>query len=234
MSLITIVQDACAELSLPSLATVVGNDVSNGPMMLRLAKDELNSLAGRSDWVALLKNNVFFATSTAVQVTASALPTDLDRLVNDSFFNRTSSQKIRGPISVEEYQALNANVISSNDPAYRIRGSTFLMWPDPTSGHLLAYEYVSTQKVRSSGGTAQVNWQADGDTCLFREDIVTLGLIWRYKKAKGRAYTDDQAEYERRVVDAIMRDGSKPRVSSDAYSDPIPRQRRGRNDVVIS
>jgi hypothetical protein len=62
----------------------------------------------------------------------------------------------------------------------------------------------------------QENWQADTDTSVFPESVVTLGMVWRYKRAKGYEYSADQYEYERRVTEAIMRDGAKPRLYTDA------------------
>lgn len=215
MSLLTVVQDACRELSLPVLTSVVGNDISNAPIMLRLAKEELNSLATRYEWTALVKENTFTATASAVQVTASAIPADFDRMMNETFFNRSLQRRVWGPLSAEEWQNIQANSITMIDPSYRIRGGTILITPTPTTGHTLAYEYVSKYKTRSSGGTPQENWQADSDTTVFREDIVSLGLVWRYKKAKAYIYSADQEEYERRVVEAIMREGSRGRISTD-------------------
>jgi hypothetical protein len=44
---------------------------------------------------------------------------------------------------------------------------------------------------------------------------MTLGLIWRFRQVKGLSYADDIQMYERRVADAEMRDGVKPRITTD-------------------
>jgi len=216
MSLLTCVQDACRDLSLPVLTSVVGNSASHAPLMLRVAKEELNALATRYEWQRLRAENTFSATATAVQVTASAVPSDFDRMVNETFFNRSAKRRVWGPLSATEWQDIQAHSITMVDPSYYFRGGTILITPTPTAGHTFAYEYISTNKARSNAGTAQENWQADSDTTVFREDIVTLGVGWRYKKAKGYVYTADQEEYERRVAEAILRDGTRGRLSCDA------------------
>lgn len=216
MSLLTVVQAACNDLSLPALTSVVGNGASHAPLMLRVAKEELNALATRYEWQRLRSENTFLATATAVQVTASAVPADFDRMVNETFFNRSSKRRVWGPLSSEEWQNNQAHSITMIDPSYYFRGGTILLTPTPTTGHIYAYEYISTNKARSNAGAVQENWQADSDTSVFREDIVTLGIGWRYKKAKGYIYTADQEEYERRVIEAIMRDGTRSRIYSDA------------------
>jgi hypothetical protein len=232
MSLLTIVQNASPEMSIPAPASLVGNELSNAPTLLRLAREELSSLGGRYDWSKLTTAIAWSANASIAQTTANCIPADFDRMLPQTLFNRTTRKQLSGPISPEEWQALQGGITNTIDPVFRFRTGTILIWPAPTAGHTFVYEYVSSYKALSSGGVPRENWQADDDTCLFREDIVTLGLVWRYKKAKGRAYTDDQAEYERRVVDAIMRDGSKPRISSDAPGASSPRRRSG--DFVIS
>lgn len=215
MSLLTICQDACSDLSLPAVTSVVGNAVSHAPLLLRIAKEELNSLATRHNWQRLTKEHTFAATASTVQVTASAIPSDFDRMVNESIFNRTDKERIWGPLSPEEWQNIQANSITMVDPSYRIRQNTILITPAPTAADTIAYEYISLNKARSSGGTEQANWEADSDTTVFREDIVTLGVVWRYRKSKGYAHSSDLEEYERRVVEAIMRDGTRSRLSCD-------------------
>src|ERR1051326_6742553 len=118
MSLITIIQDACADLSLPQPTSVVGNSTGHAPLLLRLAKEELNSLATRYEWQALRAENTFSATATAVQVTASAIPVDFDRMVNESFFNRTSKRRVYGPLAAEDWQNIQAHTIVLVDPSY--------------------------------------------------------------------------------------------------------------------
>lgn len=217
MSLLTIVQDACnhPSLTLPPPATVVGNAASHAPAMLMAAKEELDSLATRCNWQKLTKEHTFTTTASAIQLTASAVPSDFDRMVNESIFNRTTRRRVWGPITSEQWQNIQSALVTMVDPAYRFRDGTILITPTPSSGDTIAYEYISKNKTRSSGGTAQENWQADADTCLFPEPIVTLGVVWRYRAGKGYPFTKEQEEYERRVVEAIMRDGTRGRITTD-------------------
>jgi hypothetical protein len=223
MSLLSIVQDACRQLSLPVLASVVGNTTdSTAQLFLRLADEEVRSLANRHNWQAITKENTFTTTAQAVQVTASAIPTDFDRMVNESIFNRTTRERVWGPLSNEEWQYTQANLITLVDPSYRIRGNTILITPTPATGQTIAYEYISKNVLRDNTGAEVVGgYAADTNTSALDERLHSLGLVWRYRQAKGFVFDADQLEYERRVVDAIMRDGTRPRLSGD----PISRQR---------
>ena len=55
----------------------------------------------------------------------------------------------------------------------------------------------------------------DADTPKHSEQLIVLGLIWRWKAAKGLDYAEDFAKYERRVVDAMGRDAGKARLFMD-------------------
>lgn len=227
MSLLSIVADACrhSSLGLPVLVSVIGNATSHAPLMLQAAKEELDSLATRHNWQILTKENTFTTIAAAAQTTASALPTDFDRMVsNESIFNRTLRRPIYGPLSPEEWQDIQSSLVTMVNPAYRIRGGTILLSPTPSAGDTVAYEYISKYKARSSVAAEQENWQADTDTCVFPEPVVTLGVVWRYRRGRGYPYSNELEEYERRVAELILRDGTKPRL----YTDPPVRIRRPR------
>lgn len=219
MSLLTIVQDALkhSSLALPSVNTVVGNTTSHAPGMLQAAKEELDSLATRANWQKLTREHTFTTIAAAVQTTASAFPTDFDRFVNESIWNRDTDRELTA-IDAMEWQRIQATVSVLVDPHYRVRGGTILITPTPTAGHTIAYEYISTYKVRSNAGADQVTWAADSDTTVFPEPIVTLGVVWRYRRGRGYPYSAEAEEYERRVAEAILRDGVKPRLYTDAPS----------------
>ena len=47
------------------------------------------------------------------------------------------------------------------------------------------------------------------------------GLVWRWKQTKGLSYSEDFADYEREVMDAIAQDGTKPVLNLDNYRDDL-------------
>jgi len=219
MSLITIVQDACAELSLPSLTSVVGNSIGNAPIMLRIAKEELNSLATRYEWQALRAENTFSATATAVQVTASAIPTNFDRMVNESFFNRTTKRRVWGPLSSDEWQNVQAHSVLLVDPSYYIRGGTILLTPAPTAGDTFAYEYISNLCVYSMGTATtpdQTYFQNDADTSIFDELMVARGVRWRFLSQKKLDYTQEYQTWISLVQREVSRNKGMPVLNAAA------------------
>jgi hypothetical protein len=53
----------------------------------------------------------------------------------------------------------------------------------------------------------------DTDTFVFNEEVLTLGLIWRFKGQKGFDYSEDRDKYNRLLLDEVARDGSKPTLN---------------------
>lgn len=205
MSLLTIIQNAARALNISVPTTVVGNTDLNTALLLRLAQEEGKELARRHDWQKITKEKTFTTTAAAVQ--ASSIASDFDRFVfGVEIWNRTLSQKYRGPISSQAWQRLQVGQAGGIVGWWRLRGGDLLIYPSPTAGQTAAYEYVSNQWCESSGGTDQSAWAADTDTGILSEDLMTLGIIWRWKQTKGLAYAEEMATYERELEKAAGRD----------------------------
>lgn len=235
MSLLTIVQGVCDELSLPRPSVVVTSTDQQVRQLLRLANVEGRSLAKRHGWQVLTTEHTFTTTATAVQVTASAIASDFGWIIPETMWNRTSKRRVYGPLDNQDWQQIKGNSINNVNPAFRIRNNTILMTPNPTTGHSIYYEYISKNWCQSSGGTAQSAWAADTDTGRLDEHLMTLGVVWRFKAAKKIQYAEELAAYEREVADAIMRDGSRPRISMNAISgERVPRAPTTPDTIVFS
>lgn len=204
MTLLTITQRASRALGLPVPVAVTGSTDINTLQLLELAQEEGEELSRRSDWPALTRQQTFTTTAAAVQV--GALPSDWDRFINDSLFNRTTNRKLIGPLSPQDWQAEQANPsVSVVYDAFRLRGTDFLITPTPPAGQTIAYEYVTNQWCQSSGGTAQSAWAADTDTAILAERLFVLGLVWRFRQAKGLEYGEALETYEQEVQKAAGR-----------------------------
>jgi hypothetical protein len=218
MSLLQIVKDACDELSLPRPSVVANSTDPQVRQLFRLANVEGRNLSKRHNWQVLTSEHTFTTTATAVQLTASALPTDFNWIIPETMWNRSSRRRVYGPIDNQEWQEIQGSSIQSINPAFRIRSNTIHITPAPTTGQTVAYEYVSKNWCQSSVGTAQSVWTADSDTGKLDENIMKLGIIWRFKAVKKMDYATELSNYEREVTDAIMRDGSRPRLSTNMVS----------------
>lgn len=204
MTLLSIIQGACDRSGLSRPPAVVSSTDQQVRELLALANEEGLQLSRRHDWQKLTKEATF--TSVATETQTAMVPSDLDRFVNGTFWNRSQRRQFVGPLSPQEWQQIKAMTTGPIPENFRFRGSNILIQPVPTAGETFAFEYVSTQWCESSGGTDQSEWAADTDVALLPERLFVLGVTWRFKQLKGLPFTEDLAMYDGQVNQAILRD----------------------------
>lgn len=221
MSLLTLVQQAAERCSLSEPSAVVSNTDSNIKLMLRLANEEGEALAERASWQTITKEKTFPTVTSAEQTNSVA--SDFLWFIPESMFNRDRRRPIYGPLSKQEWQRIQASLVTLVNQGFMFRGDTILISPTPTSAETVAYEYISKNWCQSAASAEQSAWAADDDTGILREDLMALGVVWRFKRARGLDYAEEFNEYERRVITAMQRDGSKERIrTSPAINDRVP------------
>ena len=209
MTLLSIVQDACDDIGFPDPSTVVGN--SKAGQYLRLANREIEALS-KHPWEVLVKEHTFDLVAADQDY---ALPADYRFLVPSTQWNRDSQRRIVW-ITSEEWQFFKGwTTVNGLSLRARIRGGEFEFEQTIASGDAgitIAYEYVSKYPVETSGGTAKQKFTVDDDVSLIDEELVTLGLIWRIKKAKGLDWQPDFSEYKYQVDLAKARSGGSRKL----------------------
>lgn len=194
--LLTIAQNILKETKSTVIPTsIIGNNQASAIQVLAVIKKSIVSLARSHSWQELTKEYSF---NSVVSQNNYSLPSDFDRIVNDSFWNTTTKRQLIGSVTTQEWRYLEDSRIGSavvND-YYRFRGNELLIHPTPTAIETFKFEYISNLIVESSGGTAQTGWQADDDVPVIDSYIVELDSLWRLLKAQGRAYQEDKRELD--------------------------------------
>lgn len=217
MTLLSICSEIAPKLSIDAPSSIVGNDAVDAKLLLQLAQEEGYSLARRYFWNKLRREHTFTTLAAASQG-ASSIPDDFDCIVPETIFNRTQRREVYGPITPQEWQQLQATLITAVNPSYILRGGEIYLSPTPSAGETIAYEYMSDCWAQSSGGTLQNSFLADTDTILFPEEVFKQGLIWRFRAHKSYEHETDRLKYERYVTDLAIRDGCKPRLNTGIVS----------------
>lgn len=223
MSLLTICQQAFVRMGLPSPTAVTTATDAQTLRVLSFANEEGQELAARWAWQGLQREASFTTVATEQQGTlATICGADYGWIVNETIWNRTQRRPIFGPKSEAEWQALKAAFVNGPWYQFRIRQNAILFTPVPAAGDSCYFEWISKNWViKASDGTGSTIWTADADTSYMDERLMTLGIIWRWKQARGFDYAEDFAKYERAVDDAIARDGGKPRLSLNAGANDL-------------
>lgn len=211
MSFLSLIQNSAKRLGLSNPASAYNSSDNQVVQLVALAQEEGIELAESFDWKVLTREKTFTGTAAAAQV--GALASDYDRHVPDTFFNRTQKRPIFGPISPADWQFTQSVVATGGIvESFRIRGTDLLLTPTPNGIDSYAYEYISNQWCQSNTSTAQSAWAADTDTGILSEEVMTLGIVWRFLRAKGFDYAEAFRTYELAKARAETKDGGGKRT----------------------
>lgn len=185
MTLLSICTDVADQVKINRPSSIVGNTSADAQLLLRLAKKVGLICMKKFAWQVLRKEKTF--TSVSGETQTSILPSDFDRFVPETFWDRTNIVLWTGPISSVEWQGLKANSYSdTSTPKFAYRGGDVLAIPSQSAGNSLAFEYVGKNWCQSSLSVAQATWAADTDTGIISEELITLGVIFEYLDGEGQ------------------------------------------------
>ena len=204
-TLLRICQDVAEELGTAVPATIIANEDSVATrlkVLLNRAGERL--CADDHRWSVLERMHTF---PTVADQAEYDLPSDFGRPVYRTQWNRAIRQRITGPLTADQWGYLKTRPFASTiQQRYRIlRSATgnalkFTLDPTPPSdGQTVAFQYQSNGWCQSAAGAVQTEILADTDTCILREDLISLSLRWRYAMALQRASAQFVAEYDRAV-----------------------------------
>lgn len=118
-----------------------------------------------------------------------ALPSDYDRAVDQTQWDKSNFWPLIGPGTSQEWQFLKGSSISTTGPrpVYRVLGGLFQIWPPQSSALYYGYEYVSNFWVTASGGSSPTksSFTVDTDTCVFPDQLMVESLKLRFRREGG-------------------------------------------------
>jgi len=210
MSLLTICQNVADEVGFSSPASIINNEDQLAQQLLRFANRAGKELA-KHPWEILVKED------TITLVTSDqdyALATDFSYILPSTTWNRDNKRQVVNPITSQQWQFLKAwTSIQGLNLRARIRNNQLEFEQTigaSENGETIAYEYVSTYWVTSSGGSSadQESFLADGDTSVIDEELLTQAVLWRFKKIKGfDDWQQDKIDYELYKRKLMSQDG---------------------------
>jgi hypothetical protein len=129
-----------------------------------------------------------------------AMPSDFQRMVNKTQYNKSNRWSVIGPKDAQEWQWLKASYVTTGPRMrFRIAGNKFVIWPMPTAQVILGFEYQSGSWAASASGTPQQKLINDTDTSLFPDYLMILGTKLKYFQIKGFDTTELKADYYREL-----------------------------------
>lgn len=221
MTMLSVVQQFCLRTGIPKPSAVYGSTDSQVLQAMALLEEEGNDLATRHDWQALVAEASHTTIANENQGDIVTIASNGFRhICNETIWDRTNNLPVVGPLDAKDWQAIKGMTSTGARYRYRIRGGHLLITPTPDAGYSWYFEYVSKNWILDEDGTTYKQYfDHDTDTILLPEDLVLLGLRWRWKKEKGLDYAEDFRTYEMQVKDAIGRDGSRKPLTMDSCTE---------------
>ena len=212
MTCLTLVQTAWKRLGLQSPPSVVVGSVDPQVMQfLALLNEEGQTLAEETNWQALAQQGTFTTVATEIQGALSTIAPGCKFIVNDTIWNQSLRFPVFGPLSAQRWAQQKAMFYQGPWNQFRVFDDQIHFVPVPVAGQTCNFEYVS--KFWTSAGTTE--FTADTQTSLLDEEVMVMGLIWRFRQAKGLDYSADLEKYKRRLVNLVARETPKPVLTLD-------------------
>lgn len=207
MTLLTIAQAAADKIGLRRPSAVITSTDAEVEKLLRNINEEVTDLIAAAYWQQLRTEQTFTAIAGGTQT--GFIPADWNRMVPETFWDRSGQRLMTAVASAVEWQNLKAINYTGPEPKFVIRGNVLYVLPVMAGGETLACEYISNNFARAaSGGAAQSSYLVDGDTTVLDEPLITLGAIWRYKADEGLPFAADKVKYDLRL--ALLLDNNAP------------------------
>jgi hypothetical protein len=224
-TLLDLINMTCLEVGLPTTPLVVSSLDTQVKQLLALANREgREQVAAPVQWPQLQK----VQTITLVNGTASyAFPVDFNAYIADTIWNPSMRWTVAGPVSPQNWEFLKSGLINTQPwMRYRIWAGSIYFDPTPSTtnaGQTVTIEYQSNSYSVSAAGVPQTKWTADTDTFVLPEDILVLGLKWRFLAAKRMDYSEEKRAWADACDKEIARAyglRSQP-LNNQTYADPF-------------
>lgn len=155
------------------------------------------------------------------------IPSDFDRFISHTWWDRTNHWMLMGPQTPQMDQWQRSGIVTTG-PRLRwrqigVRPTVFRLWPPPTSQSVpdaLVFEYVNDGWVAHADGTYGNKFTLDTDTSLLDDQVLILGIKWRMWQIKGFNYGAMQQEYIDTVNQQKARDGGMADLNMTRRSYP--------------
>jgi len=211
---LSIVQSICGRLGQTIPTSAVGNTDQIVQSILAICNEEGQEQAARYQWTALQTEATYTTVATEDQGAIETIAPGLGYIINDTIWNRSLRRPVFGPKTPQTWQQQKAFAINGPWSNFRIKAGRLRMYPVPSAGQDCYFEYTTRYWLTdSTGATGREEWASDDDIPKLEWILIVLGTVWRWKKLKGFDYAEDFAAYERRLNDAMSKDGSKDWLS---------------------
>lgn len=224
-TLLQIVQAHCVRSGIPVPASVIGTFDQQIMQIQGLLEEVGQFLQSEYVWEFTKRDSTFLSVAAENQ---GALTTILgpdaasyDRIVPATFWDRTLRRPIFGSVSDKSWNILKAFIPGGPLYQYRIVGGNLLFNPPPPANDTMALTWISKNWVTLSGGGSGYVFSNDGDTPMFQDNLMLMGLRAVWMREKGLPYADLFDDFQRRAENLAGRSNAPASLSMDSSGQQV-------------
>jgi hypothetical protein len=208
-TLLSICQDAIRGVQSTDVPTTIAASTSNPDAVLlkSCASDVGRALERGYKWQAL-KREYTFAT---VNGTADYdFPTGIRRFADLTIWDRSGARPLVKASDIT-FQALKSGIyVSGVRWFFTVSDNQINLSPTPTAAYTFAFNYYTKQFCETSGGSGLDDWADDSDVPRLDDNLMTLGIRYRYLARQGLPYGEEKGEYLEAIRDLLADDRPHP------------------------
>lgn len=210
-TVLEIIQQATLELSQQKPLVVVSTSDAMILQFLALTQALGEELVKENDWQILTKTHTF---QTVAGTSSYSLPSDFERLINQTQWNQTTLSPISGPQTPQQWQASTNSMVSSlSNYAFRIVQDKFHITPTPTTVETLSFEYISGFFIDDGNGVMKQTITTDSDEPVFDSRLMISGVKMKFYESKGFDTSALSKDFYSRLDYCISQDQGAPVLS---------------------
>lgn len=176
------------EMEIASLTTEVGAEV-----------------AEHADWQALTRISTMTGDGSTTEF---PLPPDYDRMLirSDMLDSQSWAWGYERVNDINDWLLREARGITSSPGSWILYGNEFRFLPAPPTGQTAQFPYISKHFATGESGAGKSRFTADSDTFFAGDRLMTLGLVWMWRKSKQFEWAADHEAYLEALEKAASRD----------------------------
>jgi len=230
MTILSVAQDACKVIGLDVPSSLLSSTDREHVELVAIASEMAQRIARGHEWQLFARIHTLTGDATTEDW---SLPTDYDRMPVKAQLWSSALDSALSPIpDLDRWLSLDIQSFDFVVNAWTIYGGLMHIKPALALAVTVKFFYQSNLIVAPASGTNKTDFTLDTDSFRLDEQLLKLGIIWRWKEAKGQAYAewlDDFEELKERLVardkgSRVLRIG-RPRMPSgvqQAYPQAIP------------
>lgn len=184
LTALQVIRQAALELGLTAPTEVAASTENTGQQMLALLVSAGNDLLLAHTWQELNRTYTF----TSVDgVDEYDLPTDYGYIIDQTFWNSSDSEEVKGPIGPQSWQRIVAGDIALPVcEIFRIQQNQIQLLPTPAAVATYTYQYIANSWVQDWATLAYKNTiDNDADIMVLDGNLLVKALKVKMWSAKG-------------------------------------------------